>query len=226
MKIALISDIHSNLPALKAVLESVEREGCEELYCLGDVVGYGAFPNEVVELLIARQIPTIMGNHDAAVVGSLHWDYLNVYARVAAMWTRQVLTPDHLRWLSELPLFRQIPEALLVHSSPLEPEAWDYIFTQGEAERAFPHFTERYCFIGHTHFPALFTDHHTGKRIINVGSVGQPRDRDPRACYALFYPKSGECRWVRVEYDIEMAISGIKEAGLPPFLGDRLRRGT
>ncbi|MFN3821394.1 MAG: metallophosphoesterase family protein [bacterium] len=226
MKIAIISDIHSNLPALEAVLASIDREGCEQIYCLGDVVGYGAHPNEVIELLISQQIPTVLGNHDAAVLGRVDLNNLNAFARLAIMWTEQVLSADHKRWLSHLPILRTIPEALIVHSSPLEPENWDYIFTLSEAKRAFPHFNEKFCFIGHTHFPQFFSDSVSGKKIVNVGSVGQPRDRDPRACYIIFYPLSREFQWVRVDYDVERAIASIVSSGLPPFLGDRLRRGT
>lgn len=226
MRFALISDIHSNLPALEAVLASAEAEGCERILCLGDVVGYGAYPNEVIERLADLHVPTILGNHDAAAVGRLGREVMNNNARAAIEWTVSVLTPASRSFLTGLPLARSEGEALFVHASPLNPDEWCYIFNVSEAQAAFRAFSESICFYGHTHFPTQFTSSADGKRLINVGSVGQPRDRDPRACYGIYDQKNRAFRWNRVDYSIEVAARAIIDAGLPPYLAERLSRGV
>ncbi len=225
MRLAIISDIHGNLPALDAVLASTRREGCDGLFCLGDVVGYGARPNECIERLVSQGIPCILGNHDAAAIGRLNLEHMNNNARVAIEWTASVLTEGSMSFLRALALTHSSEEALFVHSSPYQPEEWNYVFNVNEARLAFKAFQEPVCFIGHSHFPVIFTAPDDGRRLINVGSVGQPRDRDARACYGIFDVASRGFRWVRVDYPISESAQQIVAAGLPRFLAERLSAG-
>lgn len=222
MRIAIISDIHGNLPALESVLKSIREEGCDSVYCLGDIVGYGARPEECVACLRDRGIPCLLGNHDAAACGVGDASDFNPFAREAVMWTAQHLSPSAKAFLMGLPYSLSVHRAKLVHSSPLNPDQWTYIFSAEAAAAQFPHFTEDVCFFGHTHYPVVFTEPGTGRRLINVGSVGQPRDRDPRACWGCFETDSRQFRWVRVSYPIEDAAAQILQAGLPVLLADRL----
>jgi diadenosine tetraphosphatase ApaH/serine/threonine PP2A family protein phosphatase len=225
LRLAIISDVHGNLAALEAVISSITSLGCDRVVCLGDIVGYGARPNECVGLLASEGIPCILGNHDAAAIGRLGVDYMNSYARSAIEWTVDTLNPGAKSFLLGLELVIQSEEAFFVHSSPNRPEAWQYIFNISEATQTFDSFQQSVCFIGHTHFPIIFTSPRDGRRLINVGSVGQPRDRDPRACYGLYDTKSSSFRWERVEYSIAETASQILAAGLPRFLAERLAGG-
>ena len=224
MKLAFISDIHGNLPALEAVLKSIAVEGADRIICLGDLVGYGASPNECVDIIRERKIPCLLGNHDEAAVGRGVINYFNPLAREAIIWTMNRLTPQSRLFLESLPFIAGEDGMRLVHSSPHEPEAWHYLYTQSEARLAFRAFSEPVCFFGHTHFPVIFSDENE-RRLINVGSVGQPRDRDPRACWGLYRSEMRAFQWVRVEYPIEQAAQMIRDAGLPPFLAQRLFSG-
>jgi len=225
LKAAVLSDIHSNLPALEAVLASVKLEGCEQTICLGDVVGYGAQPNECLELLTSEHIPILLGNHDAAVIGRLSLEYLNTYARQAAVWTMNRLALENIHRLALHPIIIEQTVITYVHSSPSEPDLWRYIFNPTEARAAFRAFKSQVCFYGHTHIPIIFTNPADDRRLINVGSVGQPRDRDPRACYGIYDTETAEFRWVRLDYDIDKTAKLIVDAGLPRFLADRLYEG-
>jgi len=225
MKIAIISDIHGNLPALEAVLSTISNLSCDEIICLGDIVGYGARPNECIQKLRDLRTPCILGNHDAAAIEKLSLDYMNRHARAAIEWTSSVLTTESRRFLEEAPISLQNSEAYFVHSSPDDPWEWRYIFNQSEAKSAFTAFSELICFIGHTHFPIVYADPESGRRLINVGSVGQPRDRDCRSCFGIYDSISGAFRWERVEYSVEVAAKQIRDAGLPVFLAERLTAG-
>ncbi len=240
MRYAILSDIHGNLEALTATLEVVDDIGVDGILCLGDVVGYGANPNEVVGLIGERADATIRGNHDQAAVDPSEEAYFNDWAVRAIRWTREQLSPESAQFLTELPFVHLIDDARLVHASPGEPEKWRYILSSQAAAHEFASFDESFCFIGHTHVPMIVLKTEVGaselldgdvalpagaRVLINVGSVGQPRNGDPRACFAVVDFEDRSARLVRAAYDVETARAKIIEAGLPAFLGDRLLLG-
>ena len=223
MLYAILSDIHGNLHALNTVLEDIQHRHPDRIICLGDLVGYGAYPGEVIDR--CREICHVIlaGNHDHAAVGLTDISVFNPYAHQAALWTRQQLTHDHLQFLRERPYTHLERRLLFSHASPTHPEQWFYVFSDGDADQAMAGTTCGTAFIGHTHVPR---DHRTSHgRLINVGSVGQPRDGDPMAAYTLYDDETGERKLVRLEYDITAAEQAIRDAGLPSFLADRLAVG-
>jgi diadenosine tetraphosphatase ApaH/serine/threonine PP2A family protein phosphatase len=237
---AILSDVHANFEALEAVLAALDERRPSRILCLGDVVGYGASPNECVALIRERCELVLLGNHDAAATGGPEAARFNVHARTAALWTAKVLTLPHRDWLRALPLTQSLGAYLCVHASPASPRAWEYIFDRYDAEPQFQYFTEPVCFIGHTHQPAAYELRDSGcvpvasprlrlaadrRYIVNVGSVGQPRDRDPRASAILYHEGAGEIEFLRVAYDIEAAQKKILDAELPHFLATRLATG-
>ena len=237
---AILSDIHSNLEALLAVVDAADAEGATSILCLGDVVGYGADPSEVISVVSGCSNLTVRGNHDQAAIQPGAEARMNDWARAAAVWTRERMSGEDVSFLSGLPLKAGVDGALLVHASPRDPENWGYILNTDAASRAFLSFRESLCFIGHSHVPAFFEETDGGARataleelrleaarryIVNVGSVGQPRDGDPRACFALFDSVDRTVRTVRVDYDADVARDKIIEAGLPRELGERLLKG-
>jgi len=245
---AIISDIHSNLEALKAVLEDIEKQSVTEIYCLGDVIGYGPNPHECIDLVMNCRV-VLLGNHDQGAL--FDPDGFNRVAEMAIMWTRQQLElPNEARaaqakrweFLAERPRSHREEGYLFVHGSARNPLN-EYVFAediynQRKMERIFT-LVERCCFQGHTHVPGIFTESlqfHTPddldgaykldgrKTLCNVGSVGQPRDLDPRACYVLL--DDDTIRFRRVEYDVETTVKKIYAIPeLENFLGDRLRVG-
>lgn len=240
MTTVLLSDIHANLEALEAVLRAVDERKPDQVLCLGDVVGYGASPNECLDLVRKRCKTVLLGNHDAAASGGPEAARFNVYARTAAEWTARTLTRDNREYLQKLPLTAPFASYFCVHASPATPRDWEYLLDRFDAEPQFAYFTEPVCFIGHTHQPAVFMADPGGTRslpaqtfrldparryIVNVGSVGQPRDRDPRACFVVMKEGSGEVEYVRVSYDIEGAQAKIRAAHLPDVLATRLATG-
>ena len=241
MKYAILSDVHGNLEALRAVLADAAPRA-DAVLCLGDTVGYGAEPAACVDLLGDRARAVVAGNHEHGVAGLLDISWFNRWARAAAEWTREQLDDDHRAWLAALPLTHEVDEATLVHASPAQPDEWDYLVSAEDGWAAFPHFTTRWCFVGHSHVPGVWSlgssgpDHDryvglmhadAGRRyIVNVGSVGQPRDHDPRAAYGLWDAEAGSVELRRVIYDVEAARRKIMAAGLPRFLADRLTAGT
>lgn len=241
MRYALLSDIHGNLEALRAVLGDAD-ERADEILCLGDVVGYGADPVACVELVGERATRLVAGNHEHGVAGLLELDWFNGYARAAVEWTRAHLPAPHRDYLAAQPLTAEVNDATLVHASPARPDEWDYLVTADDGYHAFAAFTTRLCFVGHSHVPALWSlgssgrEHDSGtidvtlemgrRYIVNVGSVGQPRDRDPRAAYALWDVEARRISIRRVAYDIAAARQKILDARLPRFLGDRLAVGS
>lgn len=232
MKYAIISDIHSNLEALNKALSIIDEKQVDEIICLGDVVGYGANPNECVEIVRNRCSAVVLGNHDAAALDiSMAHDF-NAIARRAVFWTSEKLSPESKDFLSTLPMTIQKNELLFVHSSPYAPEAWDYIIDADDAITAIRHMEQKLCFIGHTHVPGIFSLRGRAKFvtkdnpfIINVGSVGQPRDGNPMLAFGIFDSDAWTYELVRSEYDIQTAAEKIYAAKLPEELGNRLMYG-
>lgn len=251
---AIISDIHANYHALSAVIEDVRTMQCTDLVCLGDVVGYNAYPSECLDYIRELDCPVVKGNHDEEVVmPSLA--KMNPVARQAMDWTRNQLDDARLRWLTRLQYQRIVrtdagKSFSIVHSSLDHPKAWNYIINANDASSNFPRQFTPLCFHGHTHVPkvyiwdglhaaedhdsihSLYFDGYTEfqpspdlKYFINVGSVGQPRDNDPRACYAIYDSDIDLIIIKRVEYDIRAAQDAIYAAGLPEYLAERLEKG-
>ncbi len=232
MKYAIISDIHSNLEALQKALSIIDGKNVDEIICLGDVVGYGANPNECVNIVRSRCSTIVLGNHDAAALDtSLAHDF-NVIARKAVVWTAEHLTEESKAFLSSLPMVERKENILFVHSSPQSPEAWDYIIDSDDAVSAIGHFEEKICFIGHTHVPGIFSYRGRAKSItmndkylVNVGSIGQPRDGNPKLAFGIFDSTAWEYELFRSQYDIQKAAEKIYAAKLPEELGNRLMYG-
>ena len=227
LKVGVIADIHSNLPALEAVLKHMPK--VDALICAGDLVGYAAEPNEVVELVHKRELPTVMGNHDYAAV-TRDVSSFNPWAARAALWTAERLTRENAGYLRKLPEHLKLElggrRVYVVHGSPRDP-LFEYVFPD-VSNRVLAELTRDLeadvVVLAHTHVPMMRKV--MGKLILNPGGIGQPRDRDPRASYAvLTIGKEIEARIERVEYDIEEAAKKIAQAGLPSELGTRLYFG-
>jgi diadenosine tetraphosphatase ApaH/serine/threonine PP2A family protein phosphatase len=240
MTTVFISDIHGNLEALRAVLDAVANYRPDRVICLGDIVGYGASPNECVDLVRQRCKVVLLGNHDAAASGGPEIARFNIHARVAAEWTSRVLTRENREFLQKLQLSYEGEGFLCVHASPATPRDWEYLLDRFDAEPQFAYFAAPVCFIGHTHQPAIFMADPGGCRslpvgslaldpdrryIVNVGSVGQPRDRDPRACFVVYHELASRIEFVRVPYPLEDAQARIRSARLPEVLATRLATG-
>jgi diadenosine tetraphosphatase ApaH/serine/threonine PP2A family protein phosphatase len=242
VKHLIFSDIHSNLEALEAVLEHASDNGVDSIMCLGDFVGYGANPNECVQRVAGlANVSAVLGNHDAAVLDPSQRDFFNPVAKAGIFHSEQQTEEASKEYLRALPMTVESPDGFLaVHSSPDYPEAWTYVLEPLEAADAFHAMAHPVAFIGHTHFPAVHSDNGIVKPfipgdhikpepdrkvLINVGSVGQPRDGDSRAAYVIYDTDERTIDIFRVEYDIDAAAAKILDAGLPPMLADRLRRG-
>lgn len=212
------------------------------MLCLGDTVGYGADPLACIEAVATRAEIVVGGNHEWAVAGRLDLRWFNRHARAAAEWTRDRLDDDHRAWLGSLPLTREVDDATLVHASPAHPEEWDYVVSAEDGFEVLGAFPTRWCFIGHSHRPGVWSIGSSGpeyrpgagtvslergrRYLVNVGSVGQPRDRDARAAYAVWDAERGRVEIRRVAYDVDTARRKIVAAGLPQFLADRLAAGS
>ncbi|MSS71053.1 MAG: metallophosphoesterase [Candidatus Latescibacteria bacterium] len=238
MRTAVLSDIHGNLQALQAVLAFCDASGVDDYICLGDVVGYGAGPNACVERVRTLTDCTVAGNHDYAAVGLADLNTFNPLARAAAVWTAGQLTGQNAEYLRERPMVLETADAVFVHAAPYEPEAWHYVFDADDTEVCFAQTDRTFCFLGHSHVAFICVARGQGREmaasslisdgcryVINVGSVGQPRDFDPRAAFALWDRSRGEIGIVRVDYDIAGAQRRIVAAGLPPSLAERLAVG-
>ncbi|GEP44632.1 metallophosphoesterase family protein [Brevifollis gellanilyticus] len=238
--IAFISDIHGNLPALSAVLADIAEQGVTQIICLGDVVGYGGQPGECVDVLRERGIVTVKGNHDSMVADGIPaGDDVGITMAMMWDWTEQALTTDQRQWLRELPMTLEHPDFQAVHATLKNPAGWGYVLTASHASAHFMHQQRPLCFIGHSHWPAFWVAGETDERsitslesidmalkqLVNVGSVGQPRDGDENACYLIYRPEQKDVWWRRVPYDIAAAQRAIEEAGLPIKFADRLRFG-
>ena len=239
MRIAVVSDIHGNLEALDATLDRLSGLGVSRIVCLGDVVGYGADPNACVEAVRKRAEISLAGNHDWAAVGLEDTEYFNPIALAAIRWTSTSLTAENASWLKHLPLMANEGEAQFVHASPDRPETWPYISDHVEARWALAASEARVCFVGHSHVAFACAergpDEVTGegsmrltagdRYLVNAGSVGQPRDSDPRAAFAVWDREADEVHLHRVDYDLPRAQGKIREAGLPEMLAERLAEG-
>lgn len=245
MMIALLADIHGNREAMTACLADADRHGAERLIFLGDLVGYGADPGWVVDRVsehVARGALAILGNHDAAAAGTR--EDMNETAQQAIKWTRAQLGPAQKEFLATLPLSVEDEGRLFVHASPLEPRRWHYVTSSQTARNGLAATTARQTFCGHVHIPVLYGLSLTGKLmeftpvagtaipllsgrrwLAVMGAVGQPRDHDPAASYALFDDQANMLTYRRLAYDVSTAARKIRDAGLPGILATRLERG-
>jgi predicted phosphodiesterase len=240
MLVAVVSDIHSNLVALEAVLAASPQAAA--VWCLGDTVGYGPRPEACARLVMERGTLSVAGNHDRAVVRELTTEDFNHDARDAADWTATQLSDQARGYLRGLPERESWGDFTLVHGSPREP-IWEYLMSARAAEVSFRHFSTACCLVGHTHVPSIFTlsdgkvsaryaDPETelelrpeARYILNPGSVGQPRDEDPRAAYLLLDTERRVASWRRVEYDVAATQAQMRAEHLPPALIERLALG-
>lgn len=240
MRYVIVSDVHANIDSLQRVLAGLGPD--DVLVSLGDVVGYGPNPNECVTALRERATHAVLGNHDLAAVENFGVENFNPAARTAIGWTQGVLDDDAKRWLNSLPYELRLPDFLLVHGAPVD--YFEYILDKATAARAFERTDARIVFIGHTHIAEYWDrdpDGNIGHRhmqqggeleleadkryIIDVGSVGQPRDLNPLACYVEYDSDTRRVRWIRYEYPIEEVQRKMRIAGLPAYLANRLSAG-
>ena len=243
MRIAIISDIHSNIEALSEVLKAMERQKVDRVVSLGDIVGYGASPNPCCDLVRSVTEITLLGNHDAAVAGRMDYSFYYDAARHALDWTANTLTEENVEWLKGLPYTYRIGEVGFCHGSPIEPRAYEYIFALEQVKDIMSEVADlpEVTFIGHSHLCKAFAIGNGEvndvvaqkfgirkgyKYIISVGSVGQPRDFDNRACFVICDTSARTVEYVRVEYDIESAAQKIFDADLALNFGQRLFRGV
>jgi predicted phosphodiesterase len=239
MRYAIFADIHGNLEALTTVVADAKAQGIDEYLCLGDIVGYGADPEACVGIIRELGCLCVAGNHDHAAIGRLDITLFNQYAREAALWTAEALSDASHAFLLKASLVEHLPAITLVHGSLHSPEAFNYIQTVRDAEYNFRLMDNPLCFCGHSHVPLSFfyTDPLTysleetvpidpeSKTIVNVGSVGQPRDERPESSYAIYDGDRQEVQIRRLPYDIETAANKITGAGLPKALALRLWLG-
>jgi diadenosine tetraphosphatase ApaH/serine/threonine PP2A family protein phosphatase len=242
MQVAILSDIHGNRHAFEAVLEDVATTAAQELWCLGDIVGYGADPNDCVALATEHATVSLVGNHDLAVTGQLALDDFSRGAAIAAQWTREVLHDEHLDQLGSLRASGERAGVGLYHGSPRDP-VWEYVMSTLLAELCLDAQTQRVALIGHSHVALSFErpegtpargeprrggdkrDVSAGEWLLNPGSVGQPRDGDARAAWLLLDLDAGTASWRRTQYDIAGAAAAIRAARLPHSLAERLQYG-
>ncbi|MEW6050071.1 MAG: metallophosphoesterase family protein [Candidatus Zixiibacteriota bacterium] len=241
MRLAVISDIHANLEALEAVLRDCETHKVDTIYCLGDVVGYGGDPSPCLKLVDQHCPVKLMGNHEYAALGLLSGQIMNSVAKESMDWTQSQLTDHDFSILADLEMDARYENLYFVHASPHEPDKWHYVLTGIEADTAFRSFDDQICFIGHSHLPMIFAKAPDGssrqqtghdfapddenRYIVNVGSVGQPRDNDPRGCYVTYDSVEREIEYHRVSYDIDLTQRKMARARLPQLLIDRLLVG-
>lgn len=242
MRLGIISDIHGNLEALETVLNTLKAQSIDQYICLGDIVDYGANPNECVNIIRELTDKVIAGNHDWAVVGLTDIAYFNLYAQMSVRWTEQQLAKRSIEYLKDLPLTLREGELTFVHATLVNPEDWEYVLSDYGAKRCLSELESGACFIGHSHQPFIYVEYQDGqsgilnfssvnydkekaKYLINVGSVGQPRDLDPRAAFAVVDTERKFIEIHRIEYEVAKAQRKILDAGLPRFLATRLEYG-
>ncbi len=246
MRLAILTDIHSNMTALEAVLEAIDDGDVEQIWCLGDVVGYGGQPDECASLVAERCDLSLVGNHDLAVLGEIDTDVFSAAAAEAVSWTRENCAPETIKFLRGLKPEDAEHEVALYHASPRDP-VWEYVLAVDQAGECMVEQAERVSLIGHSHVALFFTDGggdggegsvtggqaeggrtldvSEGRWMLNPGSVGQPRDGDPRAAWLELDTGDWKATYHRVDYEIDKAAEAIRKAGLPDLLADRLYAG-
>ena len=241
MKYAIYSDIHGNLEALEAVFEFFQKENVDKYICLGDIIGYGANPKECISLVRETNSVVVSGNWEYAVLGKISIQNFGVYAHTTTLWNRSQLSKSDFCFLDALPLVQELsPYFTIVHSTLNHPTNFDYIQTSEEAKLCLTQMKNPICFFGHSHVPVFFFPEDQvikwsqeeefflekeRKYIINVGSVGQPRDENPLACCAIYDNEIQNVKICRIEYNIEKAAKKILKAGLPPISAERIYLG-
>jgi predicted phosphodiesterase len=239
MRYAIIADIHANLEAFNTVLADAKAMNCTHYACLGDVVGYNANPKECLDMVRAMNIPVVKGNHDEYCSSETDLEGFNPHAQEAINWTRNQLTEDDRKWLRDLRYIRLVASFSIVHATLDGPQRWGYVFDKLAAAASFTYQNTSVCFFGHTHVPVAFVRDamvrggtyskfktEPGKKyFVNVGSVGQPRDGNPKAAYVVYDLDEGSIELRRLDYDIGTTQRKILEAGLPPRLAHRLAEG-
>jgi predicted phosphodiesterase len=242
MRVAVVSDIHANYHALAAVLAALDTEAPDEIWCLGDIVGYGPHPNECCDLIAARAKVCLAGNHDLAVLGAISLEDFNGDAAAAVRWTRGELTEASRVFLSSLEPTAMVNGAELFHGSPLDP-VWDYVLTESAAVESFLATTAPLLLVGHSHLPLALSwsderldggvapegaevDLAVGRTLLNPGSVGQPRGNDPRAAWLVIQESERRATFQRTPYPIEKTQAEMRKRGLPEALAARLEQGV
>ncbi len=242
MRLLVLGDIHANLEALTAVLAEAKRLGYDKVVSVGDVVGYGADPSPCLDVLGSLGAGIVMGNHDLAVAGGLSLDGFNAYARAAVEWTAGKISPKEIALLKALPYTIREEAYAVSHGTLHHPEEFHYLMTEADAAESLAVLDRPVCFLGHSHLPVWVRLHageeslevsqdlrapvETGRPVlVNVGSVGQPRDGDPRTAFCLYDMEKGEAVLHRLEYDFQSTGRKIRAAGLPGMLADRLGMG-
>ncbi len=239
MRYAIIADIHANLEAFNVVLADAKAMNCTHYACLGDVVGYNANPKECLDMVRAMNMPVVKGNHDEYCSSETDLEGFNPHAQEAINWTRNQLTEDDRKWLRDLRYIRLVASFSIVHATLDGPQKWGYVFDKLAAAASFTYQNTSVCFFGHTHVPVAFVRDamvrggtyskfkvEAGKKyFVNVGSVGQPRDGNPKASYVVYDLDVGSIEIRRLDYDIGTTQRKILEAGLPPRLAHRLAEG-
>lgn len=233
MRLAVLADVHANEAALAAALAEADRRGADAVVCLGDVIGYGPDPGACVDLVRERAVATVRGNHEAALADDRELAALPRDGQAAVRLHRELLDGDQTAWLAGLPLEAEVEGVTLVHAAPRDPASWTRLDSFSAVRDQFDAFDTAVCFVGHSHSPAVASDSvgafkvRPGRRyLINVGSVGQPRDGDPRLAFGLFDTVAFAYELVRVHYDVARTVARVHERGLPESLGRRLLRGA
>jgi diadenosine tetraphosphatase ApaH/serine/threonine PP2A family protein phosphatase len=240
LRYAVISDVHGNLEALEAVCADIGKRLIDQVIFLGDAVGYGADPSACLAKIRELKASCVAGNHDQAVTQQHPVEDFNDAAREAVLWTRERMEARDKDWLRTWPLLREQADLCAVHGTLSRPQEFDYMADGGRAAKTFALLREAVCFVGHTHQPGVFFDDPAGVRyarppafvlepasrcIVDAGSVGQPRDGDPRACFCVYDNETRRLEFCRVSYDVMKAQEKIRTAGLPETLAKRLRDG-
>jgi predicted phosphodiesterase len=240
MRYAILADIHANLEALDVVLADAEAQKCTHYACLGDIVGYNANPKECLEIVRKLNMPCVKGNHDEYCCSEADLEGFNPHAREAINWTRNHLTADDRQWLKELKYIRLVANFSLVHATMDAPQRWGYVFDKLAAASSFTYQNTNVCFFGHTHVPTAFIRDvalvrggsyskfkvESGRKyFVNIGSVGQPRDNNPKCAYGIYDLDEGTIELRRLDYDIPKTQAKIRANGLPERLAERLAHG-